>query len=128
MMTEDRTAPTDIDMLGIPSPKDYWALHAHSVDWQILLQRLVRTKDPSKGEKPLDAKIAVIGMMQGHVEPIYYLSREYFTVQEIATLIGKPPESLAGIETLHLREFKDAEGKPAQAAWEKPSVDYWGMG
>ena len=124
MMTDE--APRTLDMAP-PDPKEYWVLYAHTTDWAVLLQRLVLTMDPTKGAKPLDPKIAVIGMKQGEYIPIYYLSREFFPIEKIAALIGKPVEALSGIETLHLREFKGEDGKPAQAGWQAPSVDYWGM-
>jgi len=113
-----------------PDPKLYWAIHAHTLDWQILLHRLVSKVDPNRGLKALDPKIGVIGynVKQQPMIPIWYLSREFFPVEKIAAFVGKRPEDLAGVETLHLREFKDAEGKPVTYAdWEKPNVDYWGM-
>lgn len=113
-----------------PDPKEYWAIYAHTLDWQVLLHRFVSDVDPSRGTKPLDPKIGVIGyeVNSPNPVPIWYLSREFFPVEKIAKLIGKDPSALAGIETLHLKEFKDADGQPATKDWQAPTVDYWGMG
>lgn len=114
-----------------PSPKEFWAIYPHTQDWQILLVRLVQSLDPTHGEKPLDPKIAVMGWHTNPNQPqipIYYLSREFFPVEKIAAFLGKQPEALAGVEEIHLREFKGADGKAVDLSrWEKPSVDYWGF-
>lgn len=120
-------APEKIEFSHPPSPKDFWILYAHSLDWQIIMHRFVMANDPNHGKKPLDPKVAFVGFDGPSATPVYYLSREYFPVEKIAALIGKEPTSLEGIEFLHLREFKDADGKPAQDKWQKPNVDYWGM-
>lgn len=113
---------------GAPDLTQYWALYAHTVDWQVLLHRMVSVVDPDKGLKPLDPKIGMIGFRTADpTTPIWYLSREFFPVEKIAAFVGKKPEDLDGVESLHLREFKDADGKPATKEWQTPSVDYWGQ-
>jgi hypothetical protein len=119
--------PEKIEFFSPPSPKDYWIIFAHSLDWQIMLHRLVITLDPSHGKDPLDPKIAFIGFDGKEATPVYYLSREYFPVETIARFIGKPTAALAGIETMHLREIKGEDGEPAQKGWQTSTVDYWGM-
>lgn len=119
--------PEKIEVITPPSPKDYWIIFAHSLDWQILLHHYVLTQDPSHGKTPLDPKIAFIGFDGREATPVYYLSREHFPVESIARFVGKAPAALAGIETLHLREIKGEDGQPAQKDWQTPSVDYWGM-
>jgi hypothetical protein len=119
MMTDE--APEKIDFQTPPSGKDFWIVHAHSLDWQILMHKFVLEFDPNHGKTPLDPKVAFIGYSTADMTPVYYLSREFFPIERIAKLIGKTVESLAGIETLHLRDIKGQED------WPKPNVDYWGM-
>lgn len=128
-MMPNEDAPISELPLTAPDPKDFWVLYAHTLDWQIILHRFVAAVDPGKGLKPLDPKIGVIGYLTGTKDPtpIWYLSREFFPVEKIAQLVGKAPADLANIETLHLREFKDPDGKPIQKTWQTPTVDYWGM-
>lgn len=113
-----------------PDPKDFWAIHTHTLDWQILVTRLVQDASPDKGAKPLDPKIAMIGYRMtpnSPQTPIYYLSREFFPVEKIAAFLGKQPVDLAGIEEIHLREFKQ-DGKVVDLSkWQTPSVEYWGF-
>lgn len=114
-----------------PDPKDFWALYAHTLDWQILIVKMVQKATNNDGTTPLDPKIAVVGYrMQPNQPqvPIYYLSREFFPVEKIAAFLGKQPSQLDGIEEIHLRDFKDGEGKVIDLTkWEKPSVEYWGF-
>jgi hypothetical protein len=120
MMTDEPLEKSD--MQGLPDPKQFWIVHAHSLDWQILMHRFVLEFDPNHGKEPLDPKVAFIGYNTQDMTPVYYLSREFFPIERIARLIGKEAASLDGIETLHLRDIK------GQEEWPKPNVDYWGMG
>lgn len=119
MMTDE--APETIDFQTPPTGKDFWIIHAHTLDWQILMHKFVMEFDPNHGKKPLDPKVAFIGYSPKEMTPVYYLSREHFPVERIARLIGKEVSALDNIETLHLREIK------GQDNWQKPNVDYWGM-
>lgn len=118
--------PEKIEFDKPPQAKDFWIIYAHATDWQIVISQFLLDRDPSHGKVPMDPKIAFVGLMAGVGVPIYYLAREHFPVETISRLLGVAPERLNGIEELHLREVKGADGKPAQAAWPKPSVDYWG--
>lgn len=109
-----------------PSPKEFWALYTHAVDWQIILHNYLMDLSPDHGKSMMDPAVAVMGFDPASGSVIYYLSREHFPVDKIAALIGQPVEKLAGVEELHLRELKGPDGKPAQTAWERPNVDYWG--
>lgn len=126
-MTEE--APVSELPTSAPDPKEYWHLYPHTLDWQILVTRLVQSKSPIIDK--VDPKVAVIGWRMNVTEkqiPIYYLSRQSFTVEEMAKFLGKRPEDLDGIEAIHLRDFKGEDGKTVDLTkWEKPSVDYWGF-
>lgn len=125
MMAEDEKHKAELPVVP-PSPKDFWVLYAHAVDWQIILHNFLVAADPKHGVGDMDPKIAFMGFDPAVGSVIYYLSREHFPAETVAHLLGQSAEKIAGVEVFHLREFKDADGKPAQASWQTPNVDYWG--
>lgn len=100
-----------------PDPKSYFILETQTLDWQYIVQTLIVAK---KSDDPKDAFVRVFPDPSAH--PLFYLSREKFTADEIAKMIGYKGDMkvFEDVEIIHLKPIGD------QSKWQKPTVDYMG--
>lgn len=100
-----------------PTPQNYFILETQTEDWQWILQGHILAKGLTEAK---DAFVRV-NVSGGH--PHYYLSREKFTVEEIASIIGFKGTDFSVFEDVEIIYLKPIGN---QTDWQKPSVKYAG--
>ena|SRR6185369_3540655 len=100
----------------VAHPETYWVVKPKSLDWMVILNRLITAIPGYQMGESL--------VMPAPDSPygIYLLNKTRFTAPLLAAVLNCPPEVLEKSSgEISLKPFKETE----QAAWPKPTVDYY---